>query len=62
MIVSKRNSPTCKLHTGDIKLKVLKFSNLAFIVTDDGKCDTEIQGCMGIVKDTFQKVSKVLRH
>lgn len=35
---------------------------LGSVLTDDGKCDTEIWRHMEIVKNTSQKLSKVLRH
>lgn len=59
MVVIKRDSPNCKLHIGDVKIKQLqKFCYLGNVITDDRKCNTEIQGHIGIVKVTFQKVSK----
>ena len=32
------------------------------MLTEDGKCDTEIQRRIGIAKDAFQKLSKVLTN
>lgn len=31
-------------------------------LTEDGKCDTEIQTCIGLGKELFQILSKVLRN
>lgn len=59
MVVSKMDSPNCKLHNGDVKIKQLqKFCYLGNVITDDRKCDTESQGHIEIVKETFQKLSK----
>ena len=56
MVVSEIGSPMCKLKIGDIKFKqVKKFSYLGSMLTEDGKCDTEIQRRIGIAKDAFQK-------
>ena len=63
MVVSRKDSPKCDLKIGDIKIKqVKKFSYLGSMLTKDGKCDTEIQRRIGIAKDAFQKLSKVLTN
>ena len=61
--VSRKNSPKCDLKIGDIKIKQVKMlSFLGNMLTEDGKCDTEIQRRIGIAKDAFQKLSKVLTN
>lgn len=40
---------------------MLKYDYLVSVVTNDRKCDTEIQRYVGIMKDVFQRLSKVLR-
>ena len=63
MVVSRKDSPNCDLKFGDIKIKqVKKFRYLRSMLTKDGKCDTKIQRRIGIAKDAFQKLSKVLTN
>ena len=63
MVVSRKDSLKCELKIGDIKIKqVKKFSYLGSMLTEDGKCDTEIQRRIGIAKDAFQKLSRVLTN
>ena len=63
MVVSRKDSLKCELKFGDIKIKqVKKFNYLGSMLTEDGKCDTEIQRRIGIAKDAFQKLSKVLTN
>ena len=46
----------------DTKIKqVQKFKYLGSVLTEDGKCDAEIKRRIGLAKDAFQKLSKVLR-
>ena len=63
MVVSRKDSLKFELKIGDIKIKqVKKFSYLGTMLTEDGKCGTEIQRCIGIAKDAFQKLRKVLTN
>lgn len=34
----------------------------AVLVTDDGKCDTDVRRTLGIAEDAFRKISNALRH
>ena len=44
MVVSRKDSLKCELKICDIKIKqVKKFNYLGSMLTEDGKCDTEIQ-------------------
>lgn len=43
MVVIKRNSPSCKLRTGDTRMKKVKqFKYLQIVFQENGKCGTEI--------------------
>lgn len=47
MVPRKRMMPKCKLLTRDAKIKqVQKCQYLGNILTEDGKCDAEIQRCV----------------
>lgn len=62
MVVRKRGSPSYELRIGDVKIKqAQRFKYLCHVVTDDEKYDTEIQGQIGLAKDTFQKLYKLLQ-
>jgi len=62
MVVSKRTSPPCELKIGQEKIKkVQKFNYLGSMVSEDGRCDTEIRKRIGIAKDTFQKLGTVFK-
>ena len=62
LVVSKRKSPRCELRIGEVLIKqVDKFSYLGSIITEDGKCDIEIKRRIGMAKDTFNKLEKVLK-
>lgn len=51
-----------KLQIGDTKIKkVQKFKHLGNVLTEDGKFNTEIRRRIGITKDAFQKINRVLR-
>ena len=63
MVFSKKQSPTCRLYIGmDTIQKVDKFSYLGSYVTEDGRSDLEISGRIGIAKDAFQRLGKILKH
>ncbi|MCH9665805.1 MAG: hypothetical protein K0U41_08180 [Gammaproteobacteria bacterium] len=62
MVVSKGESPRCELKIGDITIqKIKKFNYLGSMITEDGRCDTEIRRRIGIAKDSFQKLNKILK-
>ncbi|XP_069993113.1 uncharacterized protein [Penaeus vannamei] len=62
MVVSKHTSPPCELKIEQEKIKkVQKFNYLGSMVSDDGRCDTEIRKRIGIAKDTFQKLGTVFK-
>ena len=42
--------------------QVQKFNYLGSVITSDGRCDTEIKKRIGMAKDTFQELEKVLRN
>lgn len=47
MVISKRVSSRCMLHVGDVTIKYRKLIN--WVITNDGKCDTETLRCIGTV-------------
>lgn len=53
---------TCKLVIENTKIKQVQFKYLKMFLTEDGKCNTQIQRCIGITKDVFQKLSQILRN
>ncbi|XP_042883267.1 uncharacterized protein LOC122260182 [Penaeus japonicus] len=63
MVVSKKTvKPQCMLHVGTYKIQqVEKFNYLGSLITDDGKCDREIKKRIGMAKDAFQKLGKILK-
>ena len=63
MVISKKESPRCDLRIRDAHIKqVQKFNYLGSVVTSDDRCNTEIKKRIGMAKDTFQKLEKVLRN
>lgn len=62
MSISKNDSQWCGLHIGILKSQVEKFKYLDSVAIDNRKCDMKIQNHIGIAKDAFQNLSKVLRH
>ena len=63
MVISKKESPRCDLRIGDAHIKqVQKFNYLGSVITSDGRYNTEIKKRIGMAKDTFQKLGKVLRN
>jgi len=64
MVVSKKEQiPACNINCEGEKIKqVDKFKYLGFMVTPDGRCDTEIQKRIAIAKNTFNKMSSLLKN
>lgn len=63
MSISKRVSLRQELQIGDIKIKqVQKFNYQGSVITEDGKYDTEIEKCIGMAKNAFQKLNKMLSN
>lgn len=63
MVVSKGFTQRCDISIGDSNInRVHKINNPSRIVKDNGKCGTEIRSHMKNAKDTFQKLSKFLKH
>ena len=62
MVVSKRKSPRCELQIGDVTIqKTKKFNYLGSLITEDGRCNAEIRRRIGIAKEAFQRLEKVLK-
>ena len=64
MVVSKKeNNPKCKLFSkGEQIRQVQKFKYLGYTLTSDGKCRTEIKKRIAVAKDSFQKMSPILKN
>jgi len=63
MVFSKKQNPSCKLHIGnDVIQQVDKFNFLGSYITEDGRCDLEIKRRIGIAKENFQRLGKILKH
>ena len=63
MVVSKKESPAFALKIGDNTIKqVQKFYYLWSLLTENGKCDEEIKKRIGIDKDVFQKLQKIVKN
>lgn len=61
MIVIKNDSPRSELGSMNVEIKqVEKIHYLGSVITEDGKCDTQIWMCRRITKNAFQKLTKVL--
>lgn len=57
IVVSKRESLRCELHTGDVKIKLVwKSKYMSSVMKVDGKYNTEIRSCIAITEDVFQKL------
>lgn len=54
---NKRDNPKCELWIGHVKIKQLQNINSL-----NRKCDTEIRRRIGIVKDAFWNLKKLLRE
>lgn len=62
MVFSKRMRLKCKFLIGNTRIKQeRKFKFIEWVLTEDGKSDREIRWCIGISKETFQKLSRVQR-
>jgi len=63
LVVSKKTRrPDCRLHIGNNTIKqVSKFNYLGSIIAENGKCEDEIKRRIGMAKDAFQKLRKVLK-
>ena len=64
MVVSKKVvNPICKITSKGEQIKqVLHFKYLGYIITSDGRCDAEIKRRIAIAKDSFNKMSSILRN
>ena len=64
MVVSKKQvNPTCNLTSKGEKIKqVYKFKYLGYIITSDGRCDTEIKRRIAMAKDSFSKLSPIFKN
>ena len=59
----KRESPACALKIGDSTIKqVEKFNYPGSLLTENGKCNEEIKKRIGMTKDAFQKLQKVVQN
>ncbi len=63
MVISKkRKIPEYKINIYDKAVKqVENFNYLGSLMTSDGRTDSEIKKRIGMAKDTFQKIGKLLR-
>ena len=63
MVVSKRESPVCVLKMGHNRIKLVHtFNYLGSLLTENGKCDEEIRKRIGMAKDAFQKLQKIVKR
>ena len=62
MVISKTKiTPTCHIHINNETIKQLeKFKYLGSTITSDGRNDAEIEIRIGMAKDAFQKMEKVI--
>ena len=62
MVISKQKDLTCQLKINDVTIKQVKsFNYLGSLITGDGKCDYEIKSRIGMSKQAFQKLQKILK-
>ena len=63
MVISKEKvPPKCVVKVDEEVIKqVDKFNYLGSMITIDGRCDTEIKKRIGIAKDSFQKMGRILK-
>ena len=63
MVISKKEcNPKCKLFSNGEQIRqVQKFKYLGYTLTSDGKCKTEIKKRIAVAKDSFQKMSPILK-
>ena len=64
MVISKTKiTPTCHIHINNETIKqVEKFKYLGSTITSDGRNDAEIKIRIGMAKDAFQKMEKVIKN
>ena len=64
MVVSKKSlNPICNLTSKGEKIKqVQKFKYLGYMITSDGRCDTEIKRRIAVAKDCFSRMNSVLSN
>ena len=64
MVISKSKiTPTCHIHINNETIKqVEKFIYLGSTITSDGRNDAEIKIRIGMAKDAFQKMEKVIKN
>ena len=64
MVISKTKiTPTCNIHINNETVKqVEKFKYLGSTITSDGRNDAEIKIRIGMAKDDFQKMEKVIKN
>ena len=64
MVISKKKvTPKCAIRIGNQTIKqVTRFKYLESMLTSDGKSDTEIKNRMGMAKEAFQNMSKILKN
>ena len=64
MVISKKKIiPRCQLKINDSPIvQIKKFSYLGSMITEDGRCETEIKRRIGMAKDAFQKMKSILRN
>ena len=64
MVISKSKiTPTCHIHINNETIKqVEKFKYLGSTITSDGRNDAEIKIRIGMAKDAFQKMEKVIKN
>ena len=63
MVISKSHViPICNIFLDNIQIKqVNRFVYLGSLITSDGKCDEEIKRRIGMAKDAFNKMDKILK-
>ena len=63
MVISKQKQhPVCELKVDGRNIsQVKRFSYLESVITDDGKCETEIRKRIGMAKDSFKKVQSLFK-
>ena len=63
MVISKSHViPVCNIFLDNIQIKqVNRFVYLGSLITSDGKCDEEIKRRIGMAKDAFNKMDKILK-
>ena len=63
MVISKGSAPTCNLSIGNEIIKqVNKFKYLGSIITEDGRCESEIKQRIGIARSAFGKMRNVISN